>query len=133
MVLKYAFVSEYTSAAGRFLAVIAKMSTDLSADRGTVFADLCSDTREVPTKSKTSLDHKPVVIGKMFHSESFPAGYRENFTLIIGKIILKSSYGFMDNRRRAMDKCMDSIDCPHTYPQPCGEAGYPQAPQLLLR
>jgi len=57
----------------------------------------------------------------MFHSESFPAGYRENFTLIIGKIILKSSYGFMDNRRRAMDKCMDSIDCPHTYPQPCGK------------
>jgi len=44
----------------------------------------------------------------MFHNRSFPAGYRENFTLIIGKRILKYGCGFMDNRRRAMDKCMDS-------------------------
>ena len=106
-VFKYALMSEYASAAGRLLAVIAKMSTDLSADRGTVFTDLCSDTRKVPAKSKTSLDHKSVVICKMFHSRSFPAGYRENFTLIIGKRILKNGYGFEDNRRRAMDKCMD--------------------------
>ena len=82
-------MSEYTSAACRLLSVIAKMSTDLSADRGTVYADLCSDTREVPAKSKTSLDHKPVVIGKMFHSESFPAGYRENFTLKVWLHLLK--------------------------------------------
>ena len=41
------------------------------------------------------------------------------------------SCGFMDNRRRTMDKRVDKHSCPHAYPQPCREAGYPQAPQLL--
>ena len=41
------------------------------------------------------------------------------------------SCGFMDNRRRSMEKRVDRHSCPHAFPQPWQEAGYPQAPQLL--
>jgi hypothetical protein len=44
----------------------------------------------------------------------------------------KNSRGFMDNRRRAMDKPMDS-ELPTGLSTALLEAGYPQAPQLRRR
>jgi hypothetical protein len=44
----------------------------------------------------------------------------------------KNSRGFMDNRRRTMDKPMDS-ELPTGLSTALLEAGYPQAPQLRLR
>ena len=66
-IVEYAFISEPTSASCGLLAIIAKMSLDLSAYGCAIFSDSLCDLREVLSYGKTSLDLDSVIISKMFH------------------------------------------------------------------
>jgi hypothetical protein len=71
-------MSELAFASGG-LALAISMGLDLAADRSAVFSHLRSYTSKTPAEGECSLDQKPVIIGEMFHSKSFPAGYKCNF------------------------------------------------------
>ena len=106
-VLEYTFMPELTSASGGLLTIITKMRANLSAYGRTVFSNSLSDFREALPNGKASLDLDSVIISKMFHGRSFPAGYRKHFKLKKEWRSLKNGYGFVDNRRRTMDKYVD--------------------------
>ena len=54
------------------------MGTDLSADGCAILSGRFRNLGEILTKSKGSLDEQPVIVCKVFHDGSFPAGYNGN-------------------------------------------------------
>lgn len=76
-VVENTFMSKLALASGR-LSLSAYVRADFAADRCPILSGPAGDTGKRPSEGERSLDQQTLVIVKMLHNRSFPAGYKDN-------------------------------------------------------